>query len=203
MGQLWGDKIVAQRGYGQLIMPRLRFAILCAIGGFILIAGFLLLNSRFFTGLKLGALRNMLPANVDMRLSNLILNEAGENGRRLALNATSAHYFKVEDYFLLNDITAKIDSPEQNLLVTAEAGRYDPKKKAVILTGKVRAVDNQGRVLTSSRVELDMTQGALTSLGEFCLEDPDLSLSGQGFVYNTKTGVLNVDGRILFMINSL
>ncbi|MDR1576610.1 MAG: LPS export ABC transporter periplasmic protein LptC [Deltaproteobacteria bacterium] len=184
-------------------MLRLRFIILCAIGGFILFSSFLLLNTRYLTGLKLGALRNMLPANVDMRLSNLVLNEAGENGRRLALNATTAHYFKEEDYFLLNDVTANIESETQKFLVTAETGRYEPDKKAVTLTGAVRAVDNQGRVLSSSRLDLDMDKGVLTSLGAFCLEDPSLSLSGVGFVYNTKTGLLDVEGRILFMIDSL
>jgi LPS export ABC transporter protein LptC len=182
-------------------MPRLRFIILCAIGGFALVSGFLLLNAKYLTGVKLGALKNMLPANVDMRLSNLVLNEAGENGRLIYLNATSAHYFKEEDYFLLNDVTAKVASENATILVTAEKGRYAPDSKEVVLTGQVRTVDNAGRVLTSSQLDLSMESGILESHGVFCLEDPRLSLSGQSFVYNSKTGVLEVDGRLLFMIS--
>jgi LPS export ABC transporter protein LptC len=161
----------------------------------------LFLNARYLTGVKLGALKNMLPANVDMRLMNPVLNEAGENGRRLALNASSAQYFKEEDYFILNDVSAKVASEDRVLSVVAENGRYSPEGKMVVLTGQVRTEDNEGRVLTSSRLALNMDSGVLTSQEEFCLEDPRLSLSGRGFVFNSKTGVLEVEGRILLMIN--
>jgi LPS export ABC transporter protein LptC len=166
-----------------------------------LVSGFLLLNTRYLTGVRLGALRNMLPANVDMRLSNLVLNEAGENGRLLSLSAVSAHYFKQEDYFLLNDILAKIASDDRTYLVNAQTGRYSPELKKITLTGAVRTEDDQGHVLTSSWMELDMGSGVLKSQETFCLEDPKLSLSGTSFVYNTKTGVLEVEGRILLMVN--
>jgi LPS export ABC transporter protein LptC len=142
----------------------------------------------------------MLPANVDMRLSNLILNEAGENGRKLSVNAQTAQYFKEGDYFILKEITASIISAENTFLVTAENGRFTPDQKLVVLTDQVRTEDKLGRVLTGTQLDLDMVDGILTSKDAFCLEDPKLSLSGQSFVYNTKTGTLDVDGRILFMI---
>jgi LPS export ABC transporter protein LptC len=181
-------------------MPRLRFLILCALGGFLLVSGLFLWNTKYLTGLKLGALKNMLPANVDMRLSNLILSESGENGRQLSINAVTAHYYKEEDYFILKDITATIASAGRAYLVTAKNGHYTPDQKLVILTGKVRTEDNQGHVLTSDRLDLDMDRGTLTSQEAFCLEDPNLYLRGRRFVYNTKTGTLDADGRILFMI---
>ncbi|MDR1084426.1 MAG: LPS export ABC transporter periplasmic protein LptC [Deltaproteobacteria bacterium] len=183
-------------------MPRLRFIILCTLGGFLLVSGIVLWNTRHLTGVKLGALKNMLPANVNMRLSNLILNEAGENGRQLAINAVTAHYFKEEDYFLLQDISASITAADNTYLVTAQNGRYTPEDKLVVLTGQVRTEDNLGHVLTSTRLDLDMNNGTLTSQGAFCLEDPSLNLSGQSFVYNTKTGTLEVSGRILFLAAS-
>jgi LPS export ABC transporter protein LptC len=145
----------------------------------------------------------MLPANVDMRLSNLVLNETGESGRTMSLNAATAHYFKEENYFLLNDITASVISEDTNLLVFADEGRYAPDQKAVVLTGHVRTEDQEGHVLTSSRLDLNMDSATLTSQGNFCLEDPALSLTGQSFVYNSKTGVLDVNGRLLFMISQL
>ncbi|MDR0548339.1 MAG: LPS export ABC transporter periplasmic protein LptC [Deltaproteobacteria bacterium] len=181
-------------------MTRVRFIILCAFFGFILVSSFLLINTRL-TGARLGALKNMLPANVDMRLSNLVLNEAGENGRRLALNAASAQYFKREDLFVLSDVAALVASESGTLNVKAEQGRYAPEQKKVVLSGQVRTEDDEGRILTGSKLALNMDDGILTSQEEFCLEDPRLSLSGRGFVYNSRTGVLEVEGRILFMIN--
>jgi LPS export ABC transporter protein LptC len=142
----------------------------------------------------------MLPANVDMRLGNLTLNETDGEGRAVAVKAESAHYFKGEDYFLLNDVAADIDSQGSAYSVSAKSGRYEPKEKVVILTGGVRATDSMGRVLTSGRLDLDMDNGAFLSQAEFCLENPTLSLSGQSFVYDSKNQLLTVEGRVFMLI---
>jgi LPS export ABC transporter protein LptC len=142
----------------------------------------------------------MLPANVDMRLGNLTLNETDGEGRAVAVKAESAHYFKGGDYFLLNDVAADIDSQGSAYSVSAKSGRYEPKDKVVVLTGGVRATDSMGRVLTSGRLDLDMDNGAFKSEAQFCLENPSLSLSGQSFVYDSKNQLLTVEGRVFMLI---
>jgi LPS export ABC transporter protein LptC len=170
------------------------------LGGFILVLGFLIWNANKFPGFKLGSLKDMLPANVDMRLSNLVLNETGTGDRTLALKALTANYFKDKNYFILNDIDADVITREQTYLVKAENGRYEPDQNLVVLTGQVRASDSLGRVLTSPRIIMDMESGLFSSHEAFCLEDSKMSLSGQSFSYDTKRGFLEVEGQVLLTI---
>jgi LPS export ABC transporter protein LptC len=182
-------------------MSRARFLILCSLAGFVVMLGLMLWNAKNLSGFKRGALLNMLPANVDMRLGNLTLSETDGEGRAMAVKAESAHYFKEEDYFLLTNVAANIDSAGPSYAVAAKTGRYEPKDKLVVLTGAVRASDSLGRVLTSGGLDLDMDGGVFTSRSSFCLEDPDLSLTGQSFVYDTKNGRLEVEGRVFMLIS--
>jgi LPS export ABC transporter protein LptC len=174
---------------------------MCALAGFAAMLILMLWNAKNLAGFKRGALLNMLPANVDMRLGNLTLSETDGEGRSMAVKAESAHYFKDDDYFLLNEIAASIDSSGAAYSVAAKAGRYEPKDKLVFLTGGVRSSDNRGKVLTSARLDLDMLEGTISSASEFCLEDPDMSLSGSSFVYDSKNGRLDVEGRVFMLIS--
>ncbi|MDR1313248.1 MAG: LPS export ABC transporter periplasmic protein LptC [Deltaproteobacteria bacterium] len=181
-------------------MSRLRFFIVCFLVGFASILGVLLWNARDFPGFKPGSLKDMLPPNVDMRLSNLILNETGGGDRSLALRALSASYFKDRDYFTLTDVNADILTSDGVFSVQAETGRYEPESKRVVLNGDVRTADSQGRILTGPRLVLDMTRGIFSSDDPFCLEDPMLNLSGERFVYDTAKGILNVEGQVRLML---
>ncbi|MDR1546691.1 MAG: LPS export ABC transporter periplasmic protein LptC [Deltaproteobacteria bacterium] len=181
-------------------MSRLRFVIACFLGGFVLALGVLLWNAKHLAGFRLGALQNMLPANVDMRLGNLVLSEAGSQGRTMAVRADSAHYFRDEDYFLLTDVAAEIETEDGRYVISADEGRYEPKVRLVFLTGAVRAADSAGRILTSARMDLDLNQKAFSSRTSFCLEDPGLSLSGSSFVYDAAAGQLQAEGRITMLI---
>ena len=187
--------------FWEMSMSRVRFVILCSLAGFLVMLGLMLWNAKNLAGFKRGALLNMLPANVDMRLGNLTLSETDGEGRAMAVKAESAQYFKEEDYFLLKDVAANIDSDGAAYAVSAQAGRYEPKERQVTLIGGVRTSDSLGRVLTSDQLDLDMDEGTFASAKEFCLEDPDLSLSGHSFVYDTKRGVLEVEGRIFLLIS--
>jgi LPS export ABC transporter protein LptC len=142
----------------------------------------------------------MLPANVDMRLGNLVLNETSPQGRSLSVVAATAQYYKEEDYFLLQDVTSNIESPGTHYVITAKNGRYEPSQKLVTLTGSVRTADNKGRIITGPRMVINMTEGTFYSNDDFCLEDPTLSLAGTSFVYYTNTGKLEVDGRVFLLI---
>jgi LPS export ABC transporter protein LptC len=177
-------------------MSRLRFVILCLLGGFAVFLGFLLADARMFPGFKPGSLKDMLPPNVDMRLTNLVLNETGGGDRTLALRALSASYFKDRDFFALADVSADIVAVDGVFSVQAQTGRYEPEGKRVILTGNVRTANAQGRILTAPRLTLDMARGVFSSEEPFCLEDPMLNLSGDRFVYDTKKGILEVEGQV-------
>ncbi|MDR2339109.1 MAG: LPS export ABC transporter periplasmic protein LptC [Deltaproteobacteria bacterium] len=183
-------------------MSRLRFFILCLLGGFVVVLGLLLWNASNLSGLRLGSLKNMLPSNVDMRLSKPVLIETGDGDRTIALNADTANYFKDQNYFVLTGVDAVIGSGSGDFAVTAENGRYEPDKRLVTLTGRVRTVDEQGRVLTGERLTLDMNQGRFFSEGQFCVEGPVLSLSGRKFDYNTKQGLLEVEGQVFLLLGN-
>jgi LPS export ABC transporter protein LptC len=162
--------------------------------------GVLLWSAKNLTSLKLGNLQDMLPANVDMRLGNLVLSETGANGRSLSVLATTAHYYKDDDYFILNDVNADITSQGGKYKISAERGRYVPSEKLVVLTGSVKTSDNLGRIITSPTMELNMESGTFSSPVDFCLEDPGVSLSGKNFLYNTSSGQLEVEGRVFMLI---
>jgi LPS export ABC transporter protein LptC len=182
-------------------MSRLRFLILCFLGGFVVVLGLLLWNARSLSGLKLGALKNMLPSNVDMRLSNLVLNETGDGDRTINLSAVTANYFKEQNYFILSGIDAVVSSKNDTFSVTSENGRYEPDLRLVTLTGHVRTVDSRGKVLTSERLTLDMQNDRFFSEEQFCMEDSSMSLSGQKFNYNSSEGHLEVDGQVFLLIS--
>lgn len=168
--------------------------------GFVVILGLLVWNAKNWPGYKLGTLKDMLPANVDMRLSNLVLNETGTGDRTMALKAITASYFKDNNYFILNDIDANIISLDDTFNVKADNGRYEPDQNLVVLTGAVRTSDSKGTILTSPRLTLDMKQGTVSSPAAFCLEDPTMSLSGDSFTYDSKRGFLEVDGKVYLTI---
>jgi LPS export ABC transporter protein LptC len=157
-------------------------------------------NAKTLIGLKFGNLQDMLPSNVDMRLGNLVLSETGGQGRSLSVLATTAQYYKDDDYFILNEVTADITSQSGQYKISADKGRYDPTEKLVILTGSVKTSDDQGRIVTSPSMELNMESGTFSSPVDFCLEDPGVSLSGKSFHYNTSTGQLEVEGRVFMLI---
>jgi LPS export ABC transporter protein LptC len=177
-------------------MSRLRFFILSLLVGFVVILGFLIWNAQNWPGFKLGSLKDMLPHNVDMRLSNLVLNETGTGDRTMALKALTANYFKDNNYFILNDIDANIIAQDDTYKIQADNGRYEPDQNLVVLTGQVRTANSQGRILTSDRLTLDMKLGTFTSPETFCLEDSTMSLSGESFTYDSKRGILEVDGQV-------
>ncbi|MDR2199918.1 MAG: LPS export ABC transporter periplasmic protein LptC [Deltaproteobacteria bacterium] len=183
-------------------MSRLRFLILCLLGGFVVVLGLLLWNAKNLSGVRLGALKNMLPTNVDMRLSTLDLSEIGEGGRSINLAADTANYFKEQNYFILTGIRADISSADEIYTVTAENGRYEPDLALVTLTGAVRTADSRGRILTSQRLSLDMRKGRFVSEEAFCLENPVLSLSGGRFDYDTNKGVLEVEGQVFLLLGA-
>ncbi|MDR2349738.1 MAG: LPS export ABC transporter periplasmic protein LptC [Deltaproteobacteria bacterium] len=181
-------------------MSRLRFLILCLLGGFFLVLGFLVWNARNFPGFLPGSLKDMLPANVDMRLGNLVLNEIGTADRTLALKALTANYFKDSNYFILSGIDANIFSSTETVSVKADNGRYEPDQNLVVLTGDVRTADSRGRILTSPRIILNMKLGTFSGVEAFCLENPTMSLSGESFEYDSRNGILEVDGRVSLTI---
>jgi LPS export ABC transporter protein LptC len=154
-----------------------------------------------FKGVKLLGLAGLLPANVDMSLGDVSISETGGDGRTMTITAASAQYFKQDDYFILSEVRATIMSADNLYVVTAEKARYEPRRKVIVLTGQTRTADSLGRILTSQNLLLDLTTGHFASQDQFCLEDPQLSLSGAGFVYDTNAGMLNVNGRILLMIS--
>jgi LPS export ABC transporter protein LptC len=166
----------------------------------VVVLGLLLWNAKNLSGVRLGALKNMLPSNVDMRLSNLVRNETGEGDRTITLNASIANYFKDQNYFILTGVDAVIGSDDGTFTVTSENGRYEPDQKLVTLTGQVRTVDDRGRVLTSERLTLDMQAGMFFTEEQFCMENPSMSLSGQKFNYNTRKGLLEVEGQVFLLV---
>jgi LPS export ABC transporter protein LptC len=182
-------------------MNKLRLITLCFFVLLLLISGLAFWNAGKLPGVRLGSLQNMLPANVDMRISDFFLDQVSEEGRDLAIKATTAHFYKDEEYFLLNDVEADVNSLEGLYRVTADLGRYEPGNNAIRLTGKVRTVDRLGRILTSQRMDLDMANGIFASLERFCLEDPGMSLSGKSFVYDLRRGLMEAEGRIFMQIS--
>jgi hypothetical protein len=111
-------------------------------------------------------MKNMLPANVDMRLAGLTLIEAGPNGRTLVIEAPAAQYNQAGDTFTL----------------TGQADR------------KVKAAESGGGVLLSERLILNFKDGHLASESPFCYAAPETELAGSAFVYHTRDRRLMVEG---------
>jgi LPS export ABC transporter protein LptC len=180
-------------------LQRARFYLLCALLTLLAGAGALLFGAGHWRQ-ELGALKNMLPANVDMRLGRLTLNEAGENGQTMTIEAISALYNQAEDSFLLEDVRAKIIHGPNGYDVTSAAGLYDQARKTITLTGRVKVVDSDGGVLTSERLIMEFAAGRLISESPFCYADPKSDLEGSAFVYHTHDRSLAMEGpvRLLF-----
>ncbi|UQZ88635.1 LPS export ABC transporter periplasmic protein LptC [Deltaproteobacteria bacterium Smac51] len=181
-------------------MQRARFWILCAMGALLVISGALLFGARHWA-VSAKALKNILPADVDMRLDNLVLSEAGEEGRTMVINASSAHYYKTDDLFILKDVRAKIVTDTGDYKVEAESGRYEQSEKKITLDGNITVIDNQSGVLTSDSLRFNFGEGRLISDGPFCYSTPKLDLDGKSFVFHTKDKRLEVEGRTYMLFN--
>jgi len=174
---------------------RARFYLLCALLALLAGAGALLFGASHWRH-ELGDLKNMLPANVDMRLGRLTLNEAGEAGQVMVIEAASALYNQAGDFFILEDVRARVVHGPGGYDITAAAGRFDQAPKTVTLTGGVKVVDTGGGVLTSERLAMDFEAGLLIGESPFCYADPESDLEGSSFVYHTSDRSLNMDGRV-------
>lgn len=175
-------------------MQRARFWILCAMGALLVISGALLFGARHWA-VSARALKNVLPADVDMRLDNLVLSEAGEAGRSMVVNAASARYYKTRDLFVLENIEARIITDQGDYRVRAEHGEYAQGEKNITLNGNISLFDNQSGVLNTASLRFNFNEGRLTGDTEFCYSTPTLDLSGQSFVFYVKDKRLEVDGR--------
>jgi LPS export ABC transporter protein LptC len=180
-------------------LSRARFYLLCALLALLAASGALLFGANYWRQ-QLGGLKNMLPANVDMRLGRLTLSEAGETGQTLVIEAASALYNQAEDFFILDDVRAQVSRGPELYDITSVAGRYDQELKIITLTGQVKVVESGGAVLLSERLILKFEAGLLISESPFCYADPESDLEGSAFVYNTRDRNLNVEGpvRLLF-----
>jgi LPS export ABC transporter protein LptC len=158
-------------------------------------AGALLLGAGYWRQ-QLGNLKNMLPANVDMRLGRLTLSEADQNGQSLVIEAASALYNQAEDFFILDDVQARVSPGPEVYDITSEAGRYDQSQKIITLTGRVKVADSDGGILLSDRLVMKFEAGLLISETPFCYADPESDLEGSAFVYNTRDQRLNVEGPV-------
>lgn len=175
-------------------MQRARFWILCAIGALLVVSGILLFGARYWS-LDTKALKNMLPANVDMRLDNLTLSESGAEGRALTVNAASAQYFKTQDMFILDEVRARILSDQGNFDIEADFGRYEQERRIIDLSGNVKVVDEDLGILTSETLTLKFEEGLLIGENPFCYSRPTGDLEGRSFIYDTRDKILKIEGR--------
>jgi Organic solvent tolerance protein OstA len=175
-------------------MQRARFWILCAMGALLVISGILLFGARYWA-MNAKALKNMLPDQVDMRLDNLTLNEAGADGRTMIINADSAQYFKSQDLFVLDRVRARILTDQGDYDIESDAGRYDQSQRVVDLSGNIKVVDGDGGVLITKALTLKFGEGLLISEEEFCYSTPEADLEGKSFVFHTREKILQVEGR--------
>ncbi|MDR2945979.1 MAG: LPS export ABC transporter periplasmic protein LptC [Candidatus Adiutrix sp.] len=175
-------------------MQRARFWSLCALGALLVVSGILLFGARYWT-LSAGALKNMLPAEVDMRLDNLTLSESGDDNRSVTVNALSAQYFKTQDVFVLDEVRARISSDQGNFDIEADTGRYSQGRRVIDLSGNVKVVDGDKGVLTSETLTLKFQEGLLIGENPFCYSRPGGDLTGSSFVYDTEAKFLKVEGR--------
>jgi LPS export ABC transporter protein LptC len=180
-------------------LQRARFYIFCALLTLLVGAGALLFGAGHWRQ-ELGDLKNMLPANVDMRLGRLTLNEAGEDGQTMTIEAASALYNQAEDSFLLKSVRARVVHGPDDYDITSVAGRYDQARKTITLIGEVKVVESGGGVLTSERLVMEFEAGRFISESPFCYADPESDLEGSSFVYYTHDRSLVMEGpvRLLF-----
>ncbi len=181
-------------------MQRARFWILCAMGALLVISGAMLVGARHWME-SAKALKNVLPHDVDMRLSNLILSEAGEEGRSMVVNAASARYYKARDLFELEKIQAKIITDKGDYRVEAERGQYAQSEKNITLNGSISLFDNQAGVLVTESLRFNFSEGKLIGDEAFCYATPTLDLEGRSFVFHVKDKRLEVAGRSHILLN--
>lgn len=175
-------------------MQRARFWILCAMGALVVISGILLFSARYWA-MNVKALKNILPANVDMRLNNLTLNEAGADGRTMTIKADTAQYFKSRDVFVLDRVRARILTDQGDYDIESDSGQYDQGQRVVDLMGNIKVVDGDGGVLISDSLTLKFGESVLVSKDKFCYSTPEADLEGRSFVFDTRKKFLQVEGR--------
>lgn len=179
-------------------MQRARFWILCAMGALAVISGILLFGARYWA-VNARSLKNMLPADVDMRLDNLVLNEVGADNRTMSIKAVSAHYFKTKDLFVLEKVRATILTDSDLYHIDADSGNYDQGQKVVDLAGNVKVADQDGGILLTEALTMKFNESLLSSEEPFCYTAPSFDLDGRSFVYRTNKKLLEVEGRANFL----
>ena len=175
-------------------LQRARFYLLCALAALVAVSGALLFGARYWRATAEG-LKDLLPANVDMKFGRLTLSETGENGRSMVIEAVSALYNQARDSFVLDAVRARVGQGPGIYDITSETGRYDQGAKVITLTGRVKVTDDNGGVLSADSLTLKFAEGLLISDRNFCYATPEADLEGSAFVYRTHDRFLTVEGR--------
>lgn len=168
------------------------------MGALLVISGILLFGARYWA-VSARSLKNMLPADVDMRLDNLTLNEVGAGDRTMSIKADVAQYFKTKDLFVLERVRAIILTEGARYNIDADKGNYDQSLKVVDLSGNVRVADQDGGLLLTEALTMKFNEGLLISEEPFCYSTPSVDLEGLSFVYRTREKLLEVEGRTHFL----
>jgi LPS export ABC transporter protein LptC len=169
------------------------------MGALVGISGILLFSAHYWS-VSVASLKNVLPAEVDMRLDRLVLNQAGDSGRSMVIDADSAHYYKTRDLFVLRRVRARVLTDQSDYRIEADAGQYEEGLGTAHLTGSIKVVTTEGGVLTCEALTLKFKEDLLTSEGPFCYSTPTGDLEGASFVFHTRDKRLTVDGRARLLL---
>ena len=176
-------------------MRRARFWILCAMGTLVVMTVSLIFGVRLWLS-DPESLLSMLPTDVDMRLANMTIGEAGDGNRSMTINADTANYYKTKDIFILHKVSSQFIIGQNIYLIEADNGIYNQSTQVVELSGSVRAVNqSHNGILSCEAVTIKMEEDLIIGDNPFCYSTPTLDLEGNSFTFNSKDNTLLVNGR--------
>lgn len=122
------------------------------------------------------------PANVDVSMEGLHLNEVKDGIKKWDLIAERAEYDKKRDVTLLRTVKMVMFGEKEikDLTITADRAEYDNKSRDVKMTGHVKAVTSGGMTFTTGRARYDAATSRITTDDRVKLVHQRLTVEGVG-----------------------
>lgn len=144
----------------------------------------------------------MLPENVDMRISDFVYTEVGQDDLQWDLKAKSAQYRKSKNLVQMEQVHLKMTAKQGRMFIlTGNSGEIDTDKKNFEIRGNVEIVSDTGDKFRTDYLRYSDRLKKIHTEAPVSMENHHMKIQGVGLVIFIKTGKLSLSSNVKAIIH--
>jgi len=142
----------------------------------------------------------MSSSSEPQQMQDFSLSGYGQNGKK-TWEVNGATMDMVDDQIKIRDITAKMFGDKQNMVVTADNGRFEKDTGIVRLTDNVRAVTDEGTQLKTQELDWSQKDQVIKTDDKVDITRDNMTAQGQGIEAKPDMKVAKFEKDVVMMID--